>query len=344
MRNARHLLLATVCAAALLAACSQKSAPISMQGGQRHTNRQVMPAQEGIPFRPVFNDVKEGPKAPSGSIMMKDLDAPVTGTVKPNPIRKSEEPHYKPRSEKTTPVMAQNIIPVAATTQSGTIQVKPGDTLYSLAQRHGIPARDIVEANDLKPPYDVQSRRTLRLPSPIEAFAPRTQHADIQQDSGVFVPSAPQPRSKPELNQVAGDDGLKTFHVKPRLDRKGKFIWPVEGEVISRFGPQSGGLYNDGVNIAAPEGASIHASMDGTVVYVGDELKSYGNLLILRHENGWLTAYAHTRDILVEKGDHVKLGQVVAHVGRSGNVKTSQVHFGIREGKKPLDPLQKVSG
>ena len=158
----------------------------------------------------------------------------------------------------------------------------------------------------------------------------------------------PIPHFKPEATPVSAilqeNDGFKPFTVRSKVSAKSKFIWPVSGQVISRFGAKSGGLYNDGVNIAAPEGSPIHAAMDGTVVYAGNDLASYGNLLILRHKNGWLTAYAHTKEILVKKGEKVKLGQVVASVGQTGNVQTPQIHFAIRDGKKPLDPVLKVKG
>jgi murein DD-endopeptidase MepM/ murein hydrolase activator NlpD len=163
-----------------------------------------------------------------------------------------------------------------------------------------------------------------------------------------IVAGAPVPHFRPEtvklVSVIKEHEGFKPFTVKPRLDAKNKFIWPVTGQVVSRFGAKSGGLYNDGVNIAAPEGAPIHASMDGQVVYAGNELASYGNLLIIRHKNGLLSAYAHTQEIMVKKGQKVKLGQVVAKVGKTGNVPTPQVHFAIRDGKKPLDPVLKVRG
>lgn len=184
----------------------------------------------------------------------------------------------------------------------------------------------------------------------IEELTPpkKEPHSELEQGDSKLIAGVPIPHFKPEAMPVAAilqeNDGFKPFTVHSKVGRQGKFIWPVNGEVISRFGAKSGGLYNDGVNIAAPEGAPIHASMDGTVVYAGNDLAGYGNLLILRHKNGWLTAYAHTKEILVKKGDKVKLGQVVASVGQTGNVQTPQIHFAIRDGKKPLDPVLKVRG
>ena len=185
----------------------------------------------------------------------------------------------------------------------------------------------------------------------IEELPPPTKgqpHSSLEEPDSKIIAGVPIPHFKPEATPVSAilqeNEGFKPFAVHAKVDRKGKFIWPVNGQVISRFGAKSGGLYNDGVNISAPEGSPIHASMDGAVVYTGNDLASYGNLLIIRHKHGWLTAYAHAKEITVQKGDKVKLGQVVASVGQTGNVQTPQIHFAIRDGKKALDPVLKVKG
>ncbi len=116
------------------------------------------------------------------------------------------------------------------------------------------------------------------------------------------------------------------------------FVWPVDGPVVSRFGPKPGGLHNDGINIAVPEGTPIHAAAAGSVVYVGNELRGYGNLLIIRHQNGWISAYAHTKEISVKRGDAVQQGDVVALVGATGNVDRAQLHFTLRQGKEAVNP------
>ncbi len=128
----------------------------------------------------------------------------------------------------------------------------------------------------------------------------------------------------------------------PRLaelnDRASNFIWPIEGRIISRFGPKQNGLVNDGINIAAREGEPIWAAAAGEVAYAGNELKGYGNMMIIRHSNGWMSAYAHASDMLISKGDHVNQGDLIGYVGKTGAVKSAQLHFGIREGKTPVDP------
>lgn len=116
------------------------------------------------------------------------------------------------------------------------------------------------------------------------------------------------------------------------------FRWPTNGQIISRFGPKTNGMSNDGVNIAAKEGSPIWAAADGEVAYVGSDLEGYGNLLIVRHADGWMTSYAHAREFLLKQGDEVVQGDVLGYVGNTGSVKTPQLHFSMREGKIPIDP------
>jgi len=117
------------------------------------------------------------------------------------------------------------------------------------------------------------------------------------------------------------------------------FRWPVRGRVIAGFGPKTGGQQNDGINIAVPEGTQIRAAEDGVVAYAGNELKTYGNLVLVRHPNGYVTAYAHASEILVKRDEQVKRGQVIAKAGQTGNVATTQLHFEIRKGSTPVDPM-----
>ncbi len=127
--------------------------------------------------------------------------------------------------------------------------------------------------------------------------------------------------------------------VPPALDDNGRFLWPARGRLISHFGIKEGGLQNDGVNIAVPVGTPVRAAESGEVVYAGNELRGYGNLLLLRHNGGFMTAYAHIQDILVQRGDKVTRGQIIAHSGATGSVSSPQLHFEIRRGAQPVDPL-----
>ncbi|MBX6424655.1 MAG: M23 family metallopeptidase [Variibacter sp.] len=121
------------------------------------------------------------------------------------------------------------------------------------------------------------------------------------------------------------------------------FRWPVRGRIIAGFGPKPNGQQNDGINLAVPEGTSIKAAEDGVVAYAGNELKGYGNLVLVRHANGYVTAYAHASELKVKRGDKVKRGQIIALAGQTGDVTSPQLHFEIRKGSTPVDPLQYMS-
>ena len=118
----------------------------------------------------------------------------------------------------------------------------------------------------------------------------------------------------------------------------------MRGRIIAGFGPKPNGLQNDGINLAVPEGTPIKAAEDGVVAYAGNELKGYGNLVLVRHSNGFVTAYANASEITVKRGDTVKRGQVIAKSGQTGNVTSPQLHFEIRKGSTPVDPSQYLSG
>jgi murein DD-endopeptidase MepM/ murein hydrolase activator NlpD len=145
-----------------------------------------------------------------------------------------------------------------------------------------------------------------------------------QRQASAKPAAAPQPKSIPQ----------------PPPRAESRFLWPVQGKVLSSFGPMEGGLHNDGINIAAPEGTPVKAAENGVVAYVGNELRGFGNLLLIKHADGWVTAYAHTQEILVRHGQQVKRGQIVARVGATGSVSQPQLHFEVRQGSKAKDPAQ----
>ena len=165
----------------------------------------------------------------------------------------------------------------------------------------------------------------------------RLQGNGATQDASAPIPT---PRPEPAWYQdsarraprVADDDSAAPD------DANVKFVWPVKGHVISNFGAMDDGGRNDGINIAADYGEQVHAAADGTVSYAGNDLKSYGNLVLIRHGDGYVTAYAHSERLLVSRGDHVTKGQVIAYAGNTGDVREPQLHFEIRRGTRPVDP------
>lgn len=127
---------------------------------------------------------------------------------------------------------------------------------------------------------------------------------------------------------------------EPAATGERRFRWPARGRIISEFGPKPGGTHNDGINLALPEGTEIKAVEDGTVIYSGNELKGFGNLVLVRHDDGWVSAYAHNSSLLVKRGDAVQRGQTIAKAGSSGSVSQPQLHFELRRGNKPVDPMK----
>ncbi len=119
----------------------------------------------------------------------------------------------------------------------------------------------------------------------------------------------------------------------------GKLRWPVKGRVVQGYGARADGTHNDGVDIAVPAGADVHAAEAGVVAYAGSEVKTYGNLVLLRHDSGLVTAYAYNDKLLVQRGDRVKRGQPIAKAGNSGAADQPQLHFEVRVGSKPVDPI-----
>jgi murein DD-endopeptidase MepM/ murein hydrolase activator NlpD len=119
-----------------------------------------------------------------------------------------------------------------------------------------------------------------------------------------------------------------------------EFRWPVKGRVISQFGSKASGGANDGINIAVPEGTPVKSAESGQVIYAGNELKGYGNLVLVRHDNGWVSAYGHNSEVMVRKGDRVVRGQNIARAGQTGDVASPQLHFELRKGSKPVNPLE----
>ncbi|MGB8275382.1 MAG: M23 family metallopeptidase, partial [Alphaproteobacteria bacterium] len=169
--------------------------------------------------------------------------------------------------------------------------------------------------------------------------------ADNNTEIAALPPSPPPPaaaaRPEPKPSAVESPSatvGPAPVTAAPPIERGPYFAWPLKGRIVSPFGPKKGGEHNDGINIAAARGAPVRAADDGVVTYAGNELRGFGNLVLIRHDDGWTTAYAHNEQLLVKRGDAVKRGQVIAKAGSSGSVATPQLHFEIRRGRRAVDP------
>lgn len=152
-----------------------------------------------------------------------------------------------------------------------------------------------------------------------------------------------EPARKPtgDLAQKALDDALATPSLTVSQSKAG-MIWPVRGRVVSAFGPKGSGVVNDGVNIAAETGTPVRAAASGKVAYAGNKIKGYGNMVLITHAGGRNTTYAHLSKMAVAKNARVKQGDIIGYVGDSGNVKSPQLHFAVREGKTPVNPEQLI--
>ena len=255
-----------------------------------------------------------------------------------------------------------------------TYEVKPGDTLYRISRRFDVALAELGRANDLEEPYAIRAGQRLRIPGDASACcaAPAVAPARVTMNAleppaaesepslgadalpatvvrpataarpatpaAIETPPAvarPAPRPQP----VALRQEPRELAPAPVARTGGKFHWPVEGPILARFGPREGVGRNDGINIGAQVGAPVRAAENGVVVYAGNELRGYGNLLLVRHSGGWTSAYAHNSELLVDRGANVSRGQVIAQVGRSGGVSEPQSHFELRKGADAVDPL-----
>lgn len=237
--------------------------------------------------------------------------------------------------------------PRTALTPAGTVHVvAPGETLHSIARLYHKSVMVLAKANNIPPDTMVRVGDRITIPGAGPALPAAAAAAPAPRGEGSVGPvaTADSPHSARLAAPVAPDDQEAAGKSPQATGNVPSFRWPVRGRIIAGFGPKPNGLQNDGINLAVPEGTPIKAADDGVVAYAGNELKGYGNLVLLRHSNGFVTAYAHASEIMVKRGDTVKRGQVIAKSGETGNVTTPQLHFEIRKGATPVDPSQYLNG
>lgn len=248
------------------------------------------------------------------------------------------------------------------------ITVSRGDTLYEVSQQHGVPLRALIEENRLQPPYTIRPGQRLRLPrvtvhvvavsESLYSISRRYQidSASLARTNNIRPPYTLQVGQKlalpagawiPLQTESAGQAVARAAPApesEPPLRTPGRFAWPLQGEILVSFGPQSGGLHNDGINIRAAAGTPVRAADAGVVAYVGNQLRGLGNLILIRHDGGWVTAYAHNEQILVRRGQQVQRGETVGRAGATGSVSTPQLHFEIRKGTRAVNPVDLLGG
>jgi murein DD-endopeptidase MepM/ murein hydrolase activator NlpD len=263
------------------------------------------------------------------------------------------------------PAPARTAAPPAA----GTHVVAPGETIYSLARHYHVAPGAIARANNVgldhrvkigdrivipgtsaaqprvatqAPPHAQPAQPAPRVAMKQETVAPAVKAAPVQKVAQAAP--APAPVAGAHMVTPAADPAPEPKSTGTTSSASTSFRWPVHGRISEGFGAKQNGGQNDGINITVPQGTPIKAAEDGVVAYAGSELKGYGNLVLVRHSNGFVTAYAHASELDVKKGETVKRGQVIGKAGATGNVSSPQLHFEVRKGATPVDPTQYLSG
>lgn len=209
--------------------------------------------------------------------------------------------------------------------------VQRGDTLYSISRQYNVDITSLSRVNNLQTPYSLNVGDRLVLPASV-GNVPAASYSTAQSSASSASSAAVKTAYTPAKSVPVTDS-----YVAPKA-RKTKFDWPVKGTIISGYGNLGSGRKNDGINIKAALGTNVKAADSGTVAYAGNELKGFGNLILIKHPDGWITAYAHNDRLFVKKGQKVSRGEKIATVGSTGSVTTPQLHFEVRSGKKAVNP------
>ena len=236
-------------------------------------------------------------------------------------------------------------------------QVESGESLYTIARRYNVTAQAIIQANGFSSPDKIFVGQKLVIPgkaSQLATLGPKGKAATdataetkvASVDPAATTPLAPvkpleaktaeKPVEKPvEVAKVEPAKPLEQPKTEPVLSGADKFRWPISGRVITDFANSKG----TGINIEAPEGAAVRAAENGQVIYAGSGVEGYGNLILIRHPNGYVSAYAHLQQMNVAKGTVVNRGDNIGTAGKTGSVSKPQLHFELRKGATPVDPL-----
>jgi murein DD-endopeptidase MepM/ murein hydrolase activator NlpD len=252
-----------------------------------------------------------------------------------------------PTSTSVVGSSAQTLLPTPPVYTVGS-----GDTLGKVAHKYRLNVREIAVANGIAPetPLRVGERLTI----PVRMGAPPSAHPGKPQTGApVVAQTKPTPQTYTAGTTAPGRVASSETAANVRLaspvetppaeagpNGAPAFRWPVRGRIVNNFGTRVNGSPNDGIDLALPEGTAVRAAEDGVVAYAGNELKGYGNLVLVRHSNGFVTAYANASELMVKRNDQVRKGQVILKSGQTGNAASPQLHFEIRKNSAPVDPIQ----
>lgn len=231
------------------------------------------------------------------------------------------------------------------------VVVASGDTLYSLSRKYSVPVNDLAVINKLNPPFNLKVGQKIRVPNLARVAVESTGKTTVKvveksKKSSVETKSVQKKANakkseakvvtKQSEKKISSDPSKKLPKINARSSSK--FSWPVRGKILSNYGAKTNGLFNDGINIGATRGAVVGAAENGVVAYAGNEVKGMGNLIIIQHDGGWMTVYAHMDSMVVRRGARVSVGQKIGTVGKTGKVDSPQLHFEIRKGTKAYNP------
>ncbi|MFO1090086.1 MAG: M23 family metallopeptidase [Hyphomicrobiales bacterium] len=340
-------LLATVAALSLSACSSQMDRfadyPNINTNSVSQTQQRAQ-ADTSVQSRPLGNTSVNATKPTWQGYSQQAYTAPPPPPKQPAHVQAANAPAAKPQ----------------LASASGMHEVRSGETLYSIARAYKVSPFDLAAANSLPSNYTVKVGEELKIPGGAAAArataqktapapaATQAAKAEPKKEAAATASEGDQPQTKQvslaeeEAKQTqpgGADQGAATGDATA----DGGFRWPVKGKIISAYGQKANGTKNEGINIAVPEGTAVRAAESGVVAYAGSELKGYGNLVLIRHENGWVTAYANNQELLVKRGDAVKRGDVIAKAGQTGSVTSPQVHFELRKGATAVDPVKYLS-
>ena len=217
--------------------------------------------------------------------------------------------------------------------------VQPTDSLFTISQRYAVSQFHLAELNELSAPYSLVTGQSLLIPDTHDFSV-------LDGSKGVNTALArPAPKAvttvaqaNKNLADVPKKAAVRKNFVAPSFASGDSFTWPLQGEIIQDFGPIGRGIHNDGVNIGARQGENVQTAAPGTVAYIGRNLKSFGSMVLIKHDGGYITAYAHLDEIAVAEGDVLGAGQVLGTVGQTGRVDSPQLHFEVRQSRQPINP------